>query len=57
MLEQFLPMITQETLEDSQPCLQHSCQNKAVATDTVMSDTAAVDDGSTMAQFFCNIGA
>ena len=27
--------------------------NEAVATDTIFSDTAAVDDGSTMAQFFC----
>ena len=27
--------------------------SEAVATDTIFSDTAAVDDGSTMAQFFC----
>ena len=27
--------------------------SKAVATDTIFSDTPAVDDGSTMAQFFC----
>ena len=27
--------------------------NEAVATDTIFSDTPAVDDGSTMAQFFC----
>ena len=28
-------------------------QNEAVATDTVFSDTPAIADGSTMAQFFC----
>ena len=28
-------------------------RNEAVATATVMSDTPAVDDGSTMAQLFC----
>ena len=27
--------------------------SEAVATDTILSDTPAVDDGSTMAQFFC----
>ena len=27
--------------------------SEAVATDTIFSDTPAVDDGSTMAQFFC----
>ena len=27
--------------------------NKPIATDTVMSDTPAIDDGSTIAQFFC----
>ena len=30
----------------------HRC-SEAVATDTIFSDTPAVDDGSTMAQFFC----
>ena len=28
-------------------------RSEAVATDTIFSDTPAVDDGSTMAQFFC----
>ena len=28
-------------------------RSEAVATDTIFSDTSAVDDGSTMAQFFC----
>ena len=28
-------------------------RNESAATDTVMSDTPAIDDGSTMAQFFC----
>ena len=28
-------------------------RSEAVATDTILSDTPAVDDGSTMAQFFC----
>ena len=28
--------------------------NEAVATDTIFSDTPAIDDGSTMAQFFCD---
>ena len=28
-------------------------QNEPVATDTIMSNTTAVDDQSTMAQFFC----
>ena len=31
-------------------------RSEAVATDTIFSDTRAVDDGSTMAQFFCRFG-
>ena len=31
-------------------------RSEAVATDTIFSDTPAVDDGSTMAQFFCGRG-
>ena len=30
-------------------------RSEAVATDTIFSDTPAVDDGSTMAQFFCGV--
>ena len=44
--------------EDSQtksrnPVFNIPRRSEAVATDTIFSDTPAVDDGSTMAQFFC----
>ena len=35
------------------PVFNISRSSEAVATDTIFSDTPAVDDGSTMAQFFC----
>ena len=35
------------------PVFNISRRSEAVATDTIFSDTPAVDDGSTMAQFFC----
>ena len=35
------------------PVFNISHQNEPVATDTVMSDTPAIDDGSTIAQCFC----
>ena len=35
------------------PVLNIPRRSEAVATDTIFSDTPAVDDGSTMAQFFC----
>ena len=37
----------------SQSCFNIPTLSEAVATDTIFSDTPAVDDGSTMAQFFC----
>ena len=36
------------------PVLNILRRSEAVATDTIFSDTPAVDDGSTMAQFFCD---
>ena len=35
------------------PVFNIPTRSEAVATDTIFSDTPAVDDGSTMAQFFC----
>ena len=35
------------------PVFNIPCQNEPITTDTVMSDTPAITDGSTMAQFFC----
>ena len=40
-------------LKSSSPVFNIPRCSEAVATDTIFSDTPAVDDGSTMAQFFC----
>ena len=40
-------------LESRNPVFNIPRHSEAVATDTILSDTPAVDDGSTMAQFFC----
>ena len=39
--------------ESRNPVFNIPRRSEAVATDTIFSDTPAVDDGSTMAQFFC----
>ena len=40
-------------LKSRNPVFNIPRRSEAVATDTIFSDTPAVDDGSTMAQFFC----
>ena len=40
-------------LKSQNPVFNIPRRREAVATDTIFSDTPAVDDGSTMAQFFC----
>ena len=48
-----IPRITSKsTLSSRNPVLNIPRRSEAVATDTIFSDTPAVDDGSTMAQFF-----
>ena len=43
-------------LKSRNPVFNIPRRSEAVATDTIFSDTPAVDDGSTMAQFFCGRG-
>ena len=48
------PRITSKSIFKSRnPVFNIPRRSEAVATDTIFSDTPAVDDGSTMAQFFC----
>ena len=47
------PGLHQKALKSRNPVFNIPRHSEAVATDTIFSDTPAVDDGSTMAQFFC----
>ena len=44
---------TKKHFKSRNPVFNIPRRSEAVATDTIFSDTPAVDDGSTMAQFFC----
>ena len=53
MLGQFLQMFPQEHFKTHNPVFNIPYRNESVVPDTVMGDTLAFDDGSTMVQFFC----
>ena len=48
-----IPRITSKSTKSRNPVFNIPRRSEAAATDTIFSDTPAVDDGSTMAQFFC----